>query len=303
MTGSDLVLTAGAVAQRLGVAVSTLRTWDRRYGLGPSSHQAGQHRRYTAIDLARLERMRRLTFDGVPPAVAARLVRGGLDADPVAVAGLGRRDGGGYALPVGRAGPEARGLARAAVRLDAIEVRRLVETSLAREGVLATWDGMVLPTLVAAGRRWARTRCGIEIEHLLSNGVTAALGSVPFPSSSPPGSGRPVLLACVADEQHTLPINALAAALAEEGITVVQLGARVPTEALRDAVRRTGPSVIAVWAHLSRLARPGILAEMDLPGRALLAMGPGWRTDRLPAGVLRPTSLAGALATIQAALR
>jgi DNA-binding transcriptional MerR regulator len=71
----SLVLTAGVVAQRLGVAVSTLRTWDRRYGLGATGHQAGRHRRYTAADLLRLERMRRLTFEGVPPAVAARLVR------------------------------------------------------------------------------------------------------------------------------------------------------------------------------------------------------------------------------------
>src|SRR5699024_777713 len=30
-------LTVAAVAARLGVAASTLRTWDRRYGLGPSA--------------------------------------------------------------------------------------------------------------------------------------------------------------------------------------------------------------------------------------------------------------------------
>ncbi|WP_418607771.1 MerR family transcriptional regulator [Georgenia sp. SUBG003] len=36
-------LTVAAVAGRLGVAASTLRTWDRRYGLGPSAHEAGAH--------------------------------------------------------------------------------------------------------------------------------------------------------------------------------------------------------------------------------------------------------------------
>ena len=40
------LLTVAAVARRLGVAPATLRTWDRRYGLGPSSHEAGEHRRY-----------------------------------------------------------------------------------------------------------------------------------------------------------------------------------------------------------------------------------------------------------------
>ncbi|HWH29382.1 MAG TPA: MerR family transcriptional regulator, partial [Mycobacteriales bacterium] len=61
------------MAHRLGVAPATLRTWARRYDLGPSEHAAGAHRRYTAADVARLEAMRRLTLEGVPPAEAARV--------------------------------------------------------------------------------------------------------------------------------------------------------------------------------------------------------------------------------------
>ncbi|WP_432542783.1 MerR family transcriptional regulator [Kineococcus sp. SYSU DK002] len=68
-----MTLTVAAVARRLGVAPATLRTWDRRYGLGPSEHTAGAHRRYSSADLARLVVMRRLTLEGVAPAEAARL--------------------------------------------------------------------------------------------------------------------------------------------------------------------------------------------------------------------------------------
>ncbi|GAB3455382.1 MerR family transcriptional regulator [Kineococcus endophyticus] len=68
-----MTLTVAAVARRLGVAPATLRTWDRRYGLGPSEHTAGAHRRYSASDLARLVVMRRLTLEGVAPAEAAQL--------------------------------------------------------------------------------------------------------------------------------------------------------------------------------------------------------------------------------------
>ncbi|MET0415607.1 MAG: MerR family transcriptional regulator, partial [Actinoplanes sp.] len=53
---ADEGLTAGAVARRLGVAVTTLRTWHQRYGLGPSRHEAGHHRRYSAEDMDRLQR-------------------------------------------------------------------------------------------------------------------------------------------------------------------------------------------------------------------------------------------------------
>src|SRR5215203_2780333 len=50
----DPRLTVAAVARRLGVAPATLRTWDRRYGLGPTLHTAGAHRRYSRADAARL---------------------------------------------------------------------------------------------------------------------------------------------------------------------------------------------------------------------------------------------------------
>ena len=50
-------LTVAAVARRLGVAPATLRTWDRRYGIGPSGHAPGRHRRYSPEDMGRLELM------------------------------------------------------------------------------------------------------------------------------------------------------------------------------------------------------------------------------------------------------
>ena len=80
-------LTVAAVARRLGVAPATLRTWDRRYGLGPSEHRAGAHRRYSAVDLTRLEHMRRLVLAGLPPGDAAREALA-LDVDPSALASV-----------------------------------------------------------------------------------------------------------------------------------------------------------------------------------------------------------------------
>ena len=65
------MLTVAAVARRIGVAPATLRTWARRYGLGPSSHEIGEHRRYCPGDLAKLTLMRRLISAGVAPADAA----------------------------------------------------------------------------------------------------------------------------------------------------------------------------------------------------------------------------------------
>src|SRR6202000_2006582 len=65
-------LTVAAVARRLGIAPATLRTWDRRYGVGPSGHATGRHRRYAGQDVARLELMQRALVRGASPAEAAR---------------------------------------------------------------------------------------------------------------------------------------------------------------------------------------------------------------------------------------
>lgn len=67
--GVEPTLPVAAVARRVGVAPATLRTWDRRYGLGPSRHTDGKQRRYAPDDLARLEVMQ--------PCPATRCVDGG----------------------------------------------------------------------------------------------------------------------------------------------------------------------------------------------------------------------------------
>jgi DNA-binding transcriptional MerR regulator len=88
MSGPGLAV--AAVARKLGVAPATLRTWDRRYGLGPSARTAGSHRRYTPEDVSRLLVMRRLTIEGVAPGDAARAALEARASDLAALAQPGQ---------------------------------------------------------------------------------------------------------------------------------------------------------------------------------------------------------------------
>jgi MerR family transcriptional regulator, light-induced transcriptional regulator len=307
---ADEALSAGAVARRLGVAVTTLRTWHQRYGLGPTQHVPGHHRRYTAEDLARLEVMRRLTAEGVTPAEAARWAKHAPDMPPADQAGQAperpaeARAGGGFAIPVGRAGPAARGLARAAVRLDSASMREIMERSVAEHGVVSTWDNVFRPVLTGIGDRHASTKRLIEVEHLFSRTATEVLASVP----RPPSTAVParILLACTDEEQHSLPLEAMAAALAQRGIPCRMLGARVPPAALAEAVARTGPAVVLLWSQAPGTAdveqlRPLVSGR----GRPLLVLagGPGWAHASLPPGVVAPANLGEALRLAAAAGR
>ena len=294
---ADEALSAGAVARRLGVAVTTLRTWHQRYGLGPSQHVPGHHRRYTQADLARLEIMRRLTAEGVNPAEAARWARQA--PDPVSGrAPRSVRAGGGATIPVRRAGPVARGLARAAMRMDAEVISETIARSIATDGVVDTWDRLLRPVLVGIGERHAATAALIEVEHLISRCVSAAFAAVVAGCPAPAGQPPRILLSCADEEQHSLPLEALAAALAEVGVNHRMLGARVPVTALLDAIDRTGPAAVVIWSHTRATGDPAQLsALLGAPRRPLLviAAGPGWPADSLPAGVVHPGGLAEAV--------
>lgn len=325
---ADEALTAGAVARRLGVAVTTLRTWHQRYGLGPSHHVPGQHRRYTPEDMERLQVMRRLTGQGVAPAEAAAWAKrmpiprdiaapadGPIPADDPGLpelAGPGEpwpdrhtpipatRDGG-HAIRTGRAGPAARGLARAAMRLDAPAQRDILEMTIAERGVIATWEEVITPVLIGVGERYEATKRFIEVEHVISRVITEVLGAI----ARPPSRRLPrVLLAAADEEQHTLPLEALAAALAQTGVSSRLLGARVPPQALRDAVARTGPAAVVVWSQLPGTGDPEQLRHLtEGPYQPLLAAvaGPGWNTEHMPEGLTMLRSLTEAVELVTAA--
>jgi MerR family transcriptional regulator, light-induced transcriptional regulator len=291
-------LTVAAVARRLGVAPATLRTWARRYGLGPSAHTAGAHRRYSAEDLGRLVVMRRLTHEGVSPADAARMALSGAVAD-VSPARARRvidlvpsdgaptsaetepkhergRSGGGRVLPLPDATPAVRGLARAAMELDVGALTESFERYLSRLGVVGVWERLMVPLLRGVGERWASTGEGVEVEHLLSESILGVLHA----HAARGREGRrtaPVLLACLDNEQHGLSLHVVAAALAERGVDVRMLGTRTPMSALEAAVRRCGPAVVIVWATVPGLSVDALSRLRGIrPSPLVLAGGPGW---------------------------
>lgn len=312
---SDAPLTTGALARRLGVSPTTLRSWDRRYGIGPAVRADGRHRRWSPGDVETLERMCRLTSSGVPPAEAARLAQRATGSPPSAadVPEEPRpRSRAAGALPLGDVRQECRGLARAAVRLDAPAVERQLEAAVEQYGVTVAWQEVMVPTLHAVGRKWASSGDRyVEVEHLLSWHVSTALRRC-TPSAAGQGNASaagPVVLACVPGEQHTLAIEALNAALCELGLPTRMFGAAVPGEALTAAVQRLGPVAVFLWAQARStaglpLARHVADTSWGVKGARrqplVVVGGPGWSgpaTRELP----RPATLKDAVGVLAGA--
>lgn len=353
-SGDEPAWTASAVAAHLGVSVVTLRSWSRRYGLDPTGHRAGQHRRYRPADVARLQTLRRLVASGMAPADAARWVLAHPDrtagtADLAAEQGPAlTRDtpppSGSGSSPESRALPNSTAdalepdrdahtraestatlravaphavashavasLVAAATRLDSDALTAALDAHLQSSGVPRAWEEVCVPALAAISRRQLQRGDCIDVEHLLSTSIIAALQRLPRVQPSP--GGRVVLLACVEREWHTLALHALQAALAPHRVSICMLGAATPARALGAAVDRVEPGAVVLWAQTGATARTSVLRSVlaslhgaDRSGHssindsslapALLAAGPGWRHRRLPSAAVRIDSLRQAM--------
>jgi DNA-binding transcriptional MerR regulator len=263
----DELLTVAAVARRIGVAPATLRTWDRRYGLGPTLHEAGSHRRYSPADLAKLTLMRRLISTGVSPADAAEQAKAHKGTVKIAklVDDFEHRN------------ELVDALHRAATILDKSFIETVLRKDIAENGVIASWTEVIVPLLVIVGDEWERTGAGIEVEHMLSELLKNIMGEG-VPEIKKPKNAQPVLLAAVGEEVHCLALHALAAALAERGIESFFLGARTPLEAIDAMVRRSAPPAIFLWAQLKHNGDEKFFREIPSirPTPRIILGGPGW---------------------------
>ncbi len=270
MQKDEELLTVAAVARRLGVAPATLRTWDRRYGLGPSTHEAGEHRRYCPADLMKLTLMRRLISAGVAPSEAAekaKKAKGAVKLENIVREFEVRED-------------VVTGINKALQAFDIAFVEEALRTELEVHGVEEAWHEIIVPTLIEIGESWEESGQGIEIEHAFSETLKKVFRERSG-ECEVPINGHPVVLAAVGEEQHSLPLHALQAQLCELGIKTHFLGARTPFEAVAATITRLAPPAVFLWALLPSNANPDFYRQLPMvrPAPRILLGGPGWDAD------------------------
>jgi DNA-binding transcriptional MerR regulator len=295
----------GSVAARLGIAASTLRTWERRYDVGPSRRTAGGHRRYTETDIDRVVLTQRLIARGAPARDAARVAHA-LDGEGLAAA-LGTEQGrhGAEDLGVGDIAPAILEAARAG---DSRRIARLVGDAMDTHGATTAWTEIVAPALVEIGREWSAGRLPIEVEHLTSEVIVGELRAFTRRIGVLDHGEPSVVLAGAEDDQHSLPLFAMEAALAEAGVGSLVLGARLPGQSLASLTHRSRPQIVFLWASLVRPDDDPLIDVLAGLTRStcLFLAGPGWPPrveERLgPRGVLRSTDLRSTVQQIRGIL-
>jgi MerR family transcriptional regulator, light-induced transcriptional regulator len=196
-----------------------------------------------------------------------------------------------------------RELATAAMALDARLIAEIIRVAVACDGVIGTWEDLLIPLIAGIGDQHLRAGSLIDVEHVLTAAACDVLAEASA-ALSRPAQHPPVLLSCAEEEQHTLSLHVLAAALAEEGVATRMLGGRVPRRALAEAIWRSHPAVVLLWSQTAATGDPGPLAELrDHPSRPTIFVGgPGWDRHQIPDAVEFLPSLAAAVSHVEAAL-
>ena len=229
----------GELSRRVGVGTATLRAWERRYGLLDPERSPSGYRLYTDEDEARIRLVTALMRDGAVPVTKGRV--GGDTPESI-----------------------ARSIRQALERFDEAEAQAEFDRAIATYGTDTVITDVVLPAVVALGKRWASGKSTVAQEHFATNvlrGRLMGLGRVwSFVS------GPRAVLACPAKEHHDLALVAFWVALRGRGWRATMIGADTPTETLREAADRLKPAVIVVAA-----TTPVPLAEVETELRELAA--------------------------------
>lgn len=289
------VLRIGEVSRRTGVAVPTLRAWERRYGLLEPDRTEGGHRLYGEADIQRVTTMVRLLDEGWSAAAAAREIR----REPATVVPLRSFDGG---EPTA-ADALVQRLVAAINAFDGPAADQVVDDVFARFEVPRALDEVLLPVLRRIGDGWQQDPRVIAREHFATNTLRPRLQRLLHSMSA--GTGYACLAAAPEGEDHDLGLLAGCAVAARAGWRVHYLGARTPTRAMERSVAQLRPQTVLIAALFRSHADAFLADEPNFGDAAIVLGGPGFvaaDTQRLANGVLHEGPLSGLPATLERAM-
>ncbi|WP_437590759.1 MerR family transcriptional regulator [Sorangium sp. So ce1000] len=261
------------VSKMCGVSSATLRAWERRYGVPSPARTASAYRLYSDDDVAVIKKMRDHVNGGMAAAEAARMVLE--TAGPRAPVGTN----GGDAF----AGASER-IVDAAVRFDPDGLEAEVNRALSLGPAVTIFERALGPALEHIGDLWHAGKITIAQEHLASQVLGATLLHL-LRLAQPGESGRRVLLAAFADEDHVLGLFGIGLRFCSWGFRSVVLGPRTPPAAIARAVEALAPDLVALTVAIPPL--PPAAREL-IDAYADACRGTPWIVGGAGAGALRP---------------
>jgi methanogenic corrinoid protein MtbC1 len=234
-------LNIAALTKRTGVPPDTIRKWEQRYGVLRPERTAGGQRRYTEIDVARVEWLKARIQEGYRIGEAAALLGSG---EVVAMSPAKLRTA----------------IVDAAASADVVSLTRLVDQALALPSLEQSFVEVLAPALTDVGEGWAAGELTVAQEHLVSATIRASLQRLLADTRA---SVRGIaVLACAPGERHEIGLLMLAVLLRGDGWQVAYLGADTP---LRDAIGLAERLDATALCFSAATEKPAATLEKALP--------------------------------------
>ncbi len=253
-----------AVARLTGVPAATLRAWERRYGFPSPARSTSSYRLYSDKDIELVKRMNALVSEGVAPNEAARQILGEVRTAPRATL---------HDDPLALCSQR---IVAAAQTMDEAALARELRRALMLDHGPAVYERILAPALVQIGQMWQAGAISVAHEHFASHLIAQVLQDLLRIAPVPPAAPS-VLFACVAEEQHVIPLYGAALLAASWGYRPIVLGARTPPSAVARALEAMEPALVGLSATIvpepASAARELIDAYADACGKTPWLLG------------------------------
>lgn len=229
-----------AVSKLTGIAIDTLRAWERRHqAVTPVRDDRG--RMYTDADIARLRLLRGAVehghsigrLSGLTDVELRRLAAPAEDATAMS------------AVAPRRTSIDTAALSDALRTYDAAAIDQQISRLALVLPPLELLRDVLMPVLAQVGDEWHRGTARIAHEHLMSSTMRNILGSFVRLYARPDVSTR-LLFATLARERHEIGTLGAAMLAASSGLGVAYLGPDLPAREIVESVRPAGVQVLVL---------------------------------------------------------
>jgi DNA-binding transcriptional MerR regulator/methylmalonyl-CoA mutase cobalamin-binding subunit len=274
----------GAVTRRTGIGEHTLRAWERRFGFPTPVRLASGHRRYSGDQVQHLLLIAKALESGYRAGDIVPLSRTDIEQ-------LLHNTGVSESASTIRGSEDTTELAfDACKRFDRESLAALLHSEASLLGVPRFLRERASPLLEAVGEAWGRGEIEIRHEHFFSEVLEDELRNLRAPLDSA-AKGRPVVVASLPNELHSLGLQIAALAIVATGRAVRVLGPHLPVEEILQAAKALEAAAVglsvSVFADPQATAREIAALRGGLPAElALWVGGTGSTTLKdLPPGV------------------
>ena len=250
-----------AVATQSGVEASTLRAWERRYGVPQPPRSDSGYRLYSARDTAIIRWLKQQTDGGMNISQAVSMLRS-IQAGRQSPQGGTR-----HALPQIDELSQTNGLSRPieqfdryvsvafdyAQQFDEAGFDHVLSEAFALYAMEDVCARVIQPLQLLLGDGWHKGTVSISVEHFATNLVRRKLIAL-LAACPPPTDHRKIVTGCAPEEFHELGILMLSLYLRRRGKDVIFLGQATDSNRLGEMLPHTQPRMVLMSASTLRTA-------------------------------------------------